>query len=157
MNIRTISNVSAITILSFSLLAASAVAQQKTLDEQLKGAWTMVSNETVFPDGRKIFTFGPNPKGIVVFDGAGHYALELMNTNIPKIAANDRTQGTPEENKSVMQGILAHFGSYTVNETDHTLTFRIEGSSFANWNNTEQKRPFTVISTSRRPDHQSGS
>jgi hypothetical protein len=53
-------------------------------------------------------------------------------------------EGTPEENKAVVQGSIAHFGKYTVDEANKTITFHIEASTFPNWNGTEQKRPFTV-------------
>jgi hypothetical protein len=53
-------------------------------------------------------------------------------------------EGTPEEYKAVVQGMNAHFGRYTVNETDKTITFHIETSTFPNWNGIEQKRPFTL-------------
>jgi hypothetical protein len=53
-------------------------------------------------------------------------------------------EGTPEEYKAVVQGSIAHFGRYTINEADKTITFHIETSTFPNWNGTEQKRPFTL-------------
>ena len=49
-----------------------------------------------------------------------------------------------EENKAVVQGSIAHFGRYVVNEADKTLVFQIETSTFPNWNGVEQKRPFTL-------------
>ena len=53
--------------------------------------------------------------------------------------SNNRTTGSPEENKAVVQGSVGYFGAYTVNE-DGTLTLHIERSSFPNWNGTDQKR-----------------
>jgi hypothetical protein len=52
--------------------------------------------------------------------------------------------GTPDENKASVQGTISHFGTYSVNEADKTITFRIETSTYPNFNGTEQKRPFTV-------------
>ena len=56
-----------------------------------------------------------------------------------------RTNATPEENKAVVQGTIAHFGTYSVNEADKTIAFRIETSTFPNFNGTEQKRGFTLV------------
>jgi hypothetical protein len=53
-------------------------------------------------------------------------------------------EGTPEENKAVVQASIAHFGRYTVDEANKTISFHIETSTFPNWNGTEQKRPFTL-------------
>ena len=52
--------------------------------------------------------------------------------------------GTAEENKAAVQSNIAHFGTYSVNESDKTITFHIDTSTFPNWNGTEQKRPVTV-------------
>jgi hypothetical protein len=53
-------------------------------------------------------------------------------------------EGTPEENKAVVQGSIAHFGRYTIDDANKTITFHIETSTFPNWNETDQKRPFPV-------------
>jgi hypothetical protein len=51
--------------------------------------------------------------------------------------------GTPEENKAVSQGVVAYFGTYTVDEANDVVTLHIEQSSFSNWNGTDQQRRFT--------------
>jgi Lipocalin-like domain len=53
------------------VLVGDALAQQKTLKEQLVGTWTLVSNNNVAPDGTRLQLFGPNPKGIVIYDANG--------------------------------------------------------------------------------------
>jgi len=128
--------------LGLALFASELAGQQKQGNE-LVGAWAIVSSDTVRPDGNRSPTFDRSPKGILILDASGHYALELMRAELPKFASNNRTEGTPEENKAAVQGVLAHYGRYSINDTDHSLTFHIEGSSFPNWNGTEQKRPFT--------------
>ena len=87
--------------------------------------------DNVLPEGNKP-TYGPNPNGIVIFDASGHYALELARSNNPKIASNNRAQGTADENKAIAAGTLAHFGAYTVDDAGKTLTLHIQGSSFPN-------------------------
>src|SRR5574342_1385073 len=140
-----------LTVLTVALLLGElgvppkdALGQQKTLKEQLVGTWSHVSVDTVRPDGSREPMYGPNPKGLVIFDSSGRYALVNARSDLPKFASNNRTQGTPEENQAVVRGSIAHFGRYTVNEADGTITFYIEGSTFPNWNGIEQKRPFTL-------------
>jgi len=53
--------------------------------------------------------------------------------------ASTRLQGTPEENKGVSSGSLAHFGTYSADAAGTTLTFHVERSSFPNWDDTDQK------------------
>jgi hypothetical protein len=67
--------------------------------KELQGAWTAVSVETTGPDGKKSQPFGAEPQGLLIFDGEGRYSLQICSAKRPKFAANNRTQGTPEENK----------------------------------------------------------
>ncbi len=131
-------------LLAVALAGGDAVAQQKSLKEQLVGTWTYVAVDVVQPDGTRVPLYGANPKGAATFDSNGRYLLLTARSGLPRFGANDRTKGTPEENKAIVQGSIAHFGSYTVNEADKTITFNIETSTFPNWNGTQQKRPFTI-------------
>jgi hypothetical protein len=64
-------SLSAIIALGLALLPTSAVSQQKSLKEQLVGTWTFVSAIDVHKDGTRTDRWGPNPKGILMFDGNG--------------------------------------------------------------------------------------
>jgi hypothetical protein len=134
----------ALLFLAVVLPSVDAVAQQQTLKEQVVGTWIYVAVDIVRPDGSRVPLYGPNPQGFASFDSNGHYQLLTARDGLPKFASNDRMNGTPEENKAVVQGSIAHLGGYTVNEADKTITFHIETSTFPNWNGTEQKRPFTL-------------
>jgi len=127
------------------VIVPSSEAVGQTLNEQVVGAWTYVSVDTVRPDGSRTPMYGPNPQGLVIFDGHGHYALVNARAGQPKFTSNDRMNGTPVENEAVVHGSIAHFGGYIVNETDKTITFHIETSTFPNWNGVEQRRPFTLM------------
>jgi hypothetical protein len=52
----------------------------------------------------------------------------MSSSGRPKFASNNRATGTPEENKAVVQGLIAFFGTYSVNEADRTFTMHVEGS-----------------------------
>jgi hypothetical protein len=144
MNRRRILSHSAMAVLGLALLTSSATAQQKSLKDQLIGAWSLLISDAVLADGTRTPAYGPNPNGIVIFDAGGHYALELARSNNPKFVSNNRNQATAPESQAVVRGSLAHFGTFSVDEAGHTLIFRIESSSFPNWDRTEQKRPFTI-------------
>ncbi len=60
MHRRNMLSISAITALGLALMPGSAVSQQKSLKDQLVGAWTLVSTKYKFPDGTTVDTFGPN-------------------------------------------------------------------------------------------------
>jgi len=119
-------------------------AQTGTPKEQVVGTSAYVSVDTVRPDGSRQPMYGTNPQGLAVFDGSGHYILMTSRADIAKFASANRMEGTPEENKAIARGMIAHFGTYTVNEADKTITFHVATSSFPNWNRVQQKRPFTI-------------
>lgn len=108
------------------------------------GAWTYVSVDTVHPDASRTPMYGSNPQGLEIFDGHGHYALVNSRSDLPKFVSKDRMKGSAEEYRAVVQGSIAHFGTYAVNEADKTITFRIDTSTLPNWNGVEQRRPFVL-------------
>jgi Lipocalin-like domain len=112
----------AIAVCGSVLLPGSAVSQQTSLKEQIIGTWSFVSALDVKQDGTKSDRWGQNPKGILVFDSNGHYSLTIMRSDLPKFAAKTADQGTADENKAVLQGMITHFGTYSLNEADKTLT-----------------------------------
>ena len=130
--------VAAVLILGIAL-PASALAQHA---RDLAGTWTWVSIEGTRPDGTKYQPFGPNPKGFIVFDGNGRFAFLLTSAGRPKFAANNREQGTADENKAAMQGSIAYSGTYSL--SDKTLIFNVEASSYPNAEGTQQKRTITL-------------
>jgi hypothetical protein len=112
--------------------------------KQLVGTWTLVAVENVRADGSKVEMFGSHPKGTMMFSSDGHFALIQMRADLPKLASNSRDAGTPEENKAVVQGSIAYFGTYSVNESDKVITIKLDGSTFANLGG-EQKKIITYL------------
>ena len=137
------STAKALLLLGVVLQSGDALSQ-KTLAEQFDGAWTYVKVDTVRADGSRSPMYGPNPQGLVIFDGHGHYALVNSRADLPKYGSNDRMRGTAEEYKATVQGSIAHFGTYAINEADKTINFHIDTSTFPNWNGVEQRRPFVL-------------
>jgi Lipocalin-like domain len=61
-----------------------------------------------------------------MFDPNGHFSEIITRSDLPKFASNNREAGTPEENKAAVQGSIAFFGTYTVDESAKTLTQHVE-------------------------------
>ena len=129
-------------VLNCALFLASSAPAQSAKD--LVGSYTLMSAENVRSDGTNTPIFGGSPRGYLVLDGTGRYILAITRGGIPKFAGNNRETGTIEENRSVVQSTIAHFGRYTVDESAKAITFHIENSTFPNWEGTEQKRIFTL-------------
>ena len=122
------------------LLVGSSSAQSV---KDVVGSYTLVS-AVVESDGKKSDTYGPNAKGVLTLDANGRYVLVFMRAFLPKFASNNRMNGTPDENKAIVQGSFASFGTYLINEAEKTIVFLIENATFPNWNGDEQKRSFTL-------------
>jgi len=130
-------------LLGLSMLSGNAVGQQKPLKEQIVGSWAFVSGPTKRPDGT--LQWGSNPKGVAIFTENGRFSELIMRSDRPKFMANNRLQGTPDDNAATAQGTVSSFGTYSVDEAKKTYTLRIEGSSYPNQEGTEITRPFTII------------
>jgi hypothetical protein len=127
-------------VLALSLAGSQALAQQKSLREQIVGTWNFVVAEVNAPDGKKSFPFGETPKGILIFTADGSFAQVHVASDVPKIASNNRLTGTPEEYAAIMRRSLSVFGKYSVDEEKKTVTFRIVSSTYPNWEGEAQER-----------------
>jgi hypothetical protein len=132
-------------LVGVALLPGNALAQQKSLREQLVGTWTLVSWDTVNAAGSKEPPLeGANPKGLLIFDGGGRFSLQIM-TERPRFKISDRMKATAEESQTVLRGVLSYFGTYTLSEADRSLSFSIERSAFPNQVGAQQKRVITSL------------
>jgi hypothetical protein len=116
---------------ALALLAGNAAAQDA---KSVAGTYTPVSNAP----------YGVNPRGQLILGQDGQYSMILARATLAKVAAGERDKGTPEEYKAIVEGSIAHFGKYTVDAKDRTITFNVEGSTFPNWDGSTFKRAFKV-------------
>ena len=146
MNRRIVLSIFAVTTFGFVFLAGHAVAQKKSLKEQLVGSWLIVTADNIRPDGSRFQSLGPNPKGIMMFDANGWFSFQIAQPGRPKFASDNRLQGTAEENKATVQGSLSYYGHYSVDEVDRVLRLYIESSSYPNFDGIDNKRIITSLS-----------
>ena len=133
--------------LAFGLASSAAQAQSaKTFQEQLVGTWNFVIAEVMTADGKKTLPFGDKPKGMIIFTADGHFSQVHVSGGLPKIASNNRLAGSDADNKAIVQGTLALFGTYTVDEDKRTVTFNIEASTFPNLEGVKQTRTIDALS-----------
>ena len=145
MNRRDALNIAMITALGLALPLSGAIAQTKSVKDQLVGTWTLVSWEQANKDGTKQQDFGANPKGIASFDASGRFFVMFARSDLPKIASTERTKVTPQEAQAINVGSIAYFGTYTVEDANKTILFRIESSTYPNQLGTEAKRAITSL------------
>jgi hypothetical protein len=132
------------TLLSVILMlcARPAVAQEDQLKHDLVGPWKIISSTSQRDDGST--TWGPNPKGLLIFTDNGRFSLQIMRSDRPKYKSGTRVRASLIENQATTRGTLSFFGTYTVSEPDHTVTFHIDSSTYPNLDDTNQKRQLTL-------------
>lgn len=111
--------------------------------KDLIGTWTLVSVVTEI-DGRKFDAYGPNAKGLLVFDANGRYSIIFIADGLPNFASGNRSRSTADESNAVVAGSLAHFGTYVVDEVDQSFTFQVDRATFPNWDGRQNKRTFFI-------------
>jgi hypothetical protein len=121
--------------------ASHFLSQEKPLKEQLVGTWAYVSSTAKLSDGSQLW--GSNPKGLFILTDNGHFSWQVFRSGRPQFA--DRLNATADEYKVTMQGSLAYFGTYSVNEAEKTVVFNTEGSTFPRSEGEQLKRIITKL------------
>ncbi len=101
--------------------------------DQLLGIWKLLSYEFRLSDGIVIRPMGQGVQGILMYDPSGWMALQVIDPERPKFATNDWMSGTPEEAKSALDGCMAYYGTFELNDYKGTIVHHVQGSSFPNW------------------------
>ena len=140
MNLRLIFAACTMAAFGLSMMTFDAFGQKQSLKDQLVGTWTLLSWEQKKGDGTKLERYGTDPTGIAFFDKGGRYIITVMRSDRAKYASNALWQGSPEENKETADGTITYFGTYSAKDGDNSIAIHVEGSSFPNWNGTDQKR-----------------
>jgi Lipocalin-like domain len=91
-----------------SLSIDPAGAEQKSIKDEIVGAWSLVAVTAELSNGSRAEPFGANPTGTIIFTREGHFALFQSRSELPKIASNDRTKVTPEEAAAIVGGSIAY-------------------------------------------------
>ncbi len=127
--------------IAFAMMIAllSGTANAQSLKEQIVGTWIAIS-QYVDQDGKKLEPFGTNPKGIVVYDTNGHFVLVLQRATLPKFTSNNRLTGTSDENRAIVQGSIAYFGKYSIDENERKINLHYDGTTYPNWDGEDQVR-----------------
>jgi Lipocalin-like domain len=140
--------ISIIILLSLSVYAAVAQTNKQAISKSVKkqfvGVWTLVSVENRNADSSITLPYGENPQGMLVFELNGDYAIQILKAVRPNVAANDKNKATAEENAALVQGNNSHFGTYSIDETKHAITFHVEHAFYPNWEGTVQVRSYTL-------------
>jgi hypothetical protein len=110
------------------------------LRERLIGTWHLIACTLRSVTGETWYPYGSEPKGMLMYDPAGHVIVVLMRSGRPPFASGDLLTGTPEEIREAFLGFDAYCGTYSIDEVQQTVTHHIAACRFPNWEGTDQLR-----------------
>jgi hypothetical protein len=111
--------------LGLALVPTDLASQQGTLKERLVGTWTIVSWESIAPNGTK--RQFANPKGVLIFDSGGRYAQVMVRADRPKF----KSPGEPTVEELAVAAedfFAANAGTWRVSEAEKLLIQEFEAA-----------------------------
>lgn len=113
------------------LISASASAQSSDV-HSIAGSWQLLSWEQRQKDGSVIRSFGETPKGVHELTREGRFFFMAARPDLPKNKSPNRRDTTDEENRRIVDGTLAAFGTYKFDPQNNTLSLLTEASTYPN-------------------------
>ena len=110
--------------------------------DHFTGTWRLLACEGQWSDGRISRPYGENPAGMLMYDGRGSFAGQIMALERPAFATGNLLKGSDDEVRAAFEGYVAYYGSYTVDEAEGLMVHDVEGSFFPNWVGDRQIRRF---------------
>jgi hypothetical protein len=100
----------------------SARKSGKAHADPFVGTWKLVSISS--SESR---LFGERPMGILIYDAAGHVAVQIMRNPRPDMSCAPGFP-TAKEVQVAYKGYYAYYGTYDVDPEKRTITHHLEGS-----------------------------
>lgn len=130
-----------IIVLGFLSLSAAA----RAAGSDLVGTWNLVSWEARrVTDGSARLPFGKQVMGRMIYDANGNVSTQVSQMDRMPFVANVHAHGRPDEVADAFSSYIAYFGTYTLDQADHSVTHHVRASLFPNWVATNQKRYFEI-------------
>lgn len=121
---------SAVMALAFTLPTGAALAQQTGLKDKIVGAWRLISEETLRPNGQALnIAMGPHPTGTITYLPNGYMAVQIMRDPRATFADPKTNEPTCDELKDAYWGYSAYWGTYTINAAGDGVVHNVQASS----------------------------
>ena len=106
-----------------------ATAANAGAPDRLPGTWSFVSSYNTRKDGSVVDRWGANPRGMLMFDGAGHFSQII----------------TGSESRLFGAKTFAGFGTYTFDRASGALTMTFTGCSIGRVVGQVQERKIVLL------------
>lgn len=118
------------------VLLLSTVAGADTL----QGRWRLLAAEDVRADGSVArYPWGTHPAGSIVVERGACY-LQIMSTDTPALSP-DKPAGD-QMKATLLSSYIAYSGPCTIDESEHSVTLKVDAAWRPDYVGTEQKRFF---------------
>jgi hypothetical protein len=114
-----------------------------SIGEKLVGTWSVVSFADSLSNGGMYYQLGENPSGGILYTADGFMSLQLAREPRQTFAAGYQ-QATREEIKNALEGYVALYGTYSIDEQECVVTHHVLGCTWPDMVGTNQVRPFEL-------------
>ena len=124
-------------VMLLSGVPASATAQG------IEGRWKLLAAEDLRADGTVArYPWGRSPVGSIVVERGWCY-VQIMSSDVPSFDANAAAVGEQMRN-ALLSTYIAYSGACTVDETEGSVTLKVDAAWRRDYVGTEQKRFFQI-------------
>lgn len=106
------------------LLKEEGLAKKDTVP--LVGTWKLVDEQTILADGTLIRSRDSAPRGILVYDDAGHFTSQLFRPNASKAAGGSNVDSIKTGRETTEYE--GYFGTYGFDPAKETITFHVDAA-----------------------------
>jgi len=112
-----------------SLVSVRDVDMKNSLSVDLVGTWALLSrvDHTLGGERRIDPSLGSDPIALLFYDHRGHFAAQFMKRERNPGSEMGVTSAAPN-NSRALGGYDAYFGTYTVDDTQSSVTQRLDGA-----------------------------
>ena len=121
-------------------------AAQKTLriERSVVGTWKLITYKDTSDAGTESYPWGKEPAGMLIYDNAGHMAVQIQRTPVVKLSSGGESALKRADKEKLIDTYTAYFGRYVVDWQKMTITHYVEGNLFPFYNGTAQLKTFEL-------------
>ena len=129
-----------------TLGSAAAMQAAPPVRDQFIGVWKLISCQRKWPEGAIDYPYGQPPVGRITYDTAGRMSAQLMRPGRPSTVAPGVSliagNASGEEIREAVNGFIAYFGKFDVDESSQTLIHHVQACLVPSWVGTDLKRTY---------------
>ena len=112
--------------------------------ETIQGRWKLIAAEDIRADGSIArYPWGKRPVGSIVVEGGSCY-LQIMSSDTPSFAPGNAVV-TEQMKTALLSTYIAYSGPCTIDETERSVTLKVDAAWRPDYVGTEQKRFFRFV------------